>query len=244
MKLRKLVVAGITSVFVMTSMTVTAPVRAQGIPVIDIAAIVQLIQQIQYWQQQIQAMTNQLNQLQQSYQAITGGRGMETLLPYTPMARNYMPQTWNDVLAVLNGTSVPYSGIASQVQTAVTANSVLTAAQIGAMTPQMQQYVQDGRQAAALLQVMTRGAQENTSQRFGALQQLINMVGAVGDDKAVQDLQARISAEQTMLTNEQNKLQALYQTAQAENMAREQRGRELAIRQIGSVTALPALVLP
>ena len=244
MNIRKAVAAGITSAFVMTSMTVTVPARAQGIPVIDIAAIVQLIQQIQYWQQQIQAMTNQLNQLQQSYQAITGGRGMETLLPYTPMARNYMPQNWSDMLAVLNGTSVTYSGIASQVQTAVTANSVLTAAQIGTMTPQMQQYVQDGRRAAAMLQVMTRGAQENTSQRFGALQQLISMVGGAGDDKAVQDLQARISAEQTMLTNEQNKLQALYQTAHAEQMAREQRGRELAVLQIGSARTLPALVMP
>ncbi len=244
MKIRKLLAAAIGSVFLMSSVTVVVPAKAQGIPVIDVAAIVQLIQQIQYWQQQIQGMTNQLNQLQQSYQAITGGRGMETLLPYTPMARNYMPQNWNDMLAVLNGTSVPYAGIASQVQTAVTANSVLTAAQIGTMTPQMQQHIQDGRRAAAMLQVMTRGAQDNTSQRFAALQQLISMVGGAGDDKAVQDLQARIAAEQTMLTNEQNKLQALYQTAQAEQMAHEQRGRELAVRQIGSIRTLPAVASP
>ena len=244
MKIRRLLATAITSVFMASSITVVMPARAQGIPVIDVAAIVQLIQQIQYWQQQIQGMTNQLNQLQQSYQAIIGGRGMELLLPYTPMARNYMPQTWTDTLAVLNGTSVPYAGLASQVQTAVTANAVLNAAEVGGMTPQMQQYVQDGRRAAALLQVMARGAQDNTSQRFAALQQLITMVGGAGDDKAVQDLQARISAEQTMLANEQNKLQALYQTAQAEQLAREQRGRELAIRQIGSITALPALVLP
>jgi hypothetical protein len=44
-----------------------------------------------------------------------------------------------------------------------------------------------------------------------------------------------------MLTNESTKLQALYQTVQAEELMRQQRVRELAIQGIGDIDSLPAV---
>src|SRR5213075_1619342 len=81
-------------------------------------------------------------------------------------------------------------------------------------------------------------AYQNTSQRFAALQQLITMIGAAGDTKAIQDLQGRVNSEQAMLQNEQTKLQTLYQMAQADQWAQQQRLRERSISDVGSVSSL------
>jgi type IV secretion system protein VirB5 len=221
-----------------------ASVRAQGIPVIDVAALVQLIQQISYWQQQIKGMVSQLNQLQATYGAMTGTRGMQGVLPTSNLARNYLPPDYQQLNNVTNGTSVTYSGLSAQAQQIMTANAVLSSRRLGALTPQQQQIVQDGRRAAALLQVMTQQAYQNTSQRFSALQQLINTIGAAGDAKAISDLQGRIGAEQNMLTNEQTKLQVLYQMTQADQLQQQQRMRELATQQLGQQALLPAVPLP
>ena len=57
------------------------------------------------------------------------------------------------------------------------------------------------------------------------------------------DLQARIQTEQAMLANEHTKVDLLLQAAAAEDLARQQRDREKAIAEIGSLRALPAMGL-
>ena len=204
--------------------------RATGIPVIDLAAVANLIQQISYWQQQISAMTNQLNQLQQTYNSMTGGRGMESLLNMTNLQRNYLPPDYAELMNVVNGASGTYAGLSSQLQTVMSANAVLSGAQMSSLSPQQRQTVESGRKAAAMLASFTQSAYQNTSQRFSALQGLINMIGSASDPKAIQDLQGRVQAEQTMLTNEQTKLQTLFQVAQSEQWAQQQRVREQVIQ--------------
>lgn len=210
--------------------------QAGGFPVIDVAALAELIKQVIYWERQIKGMMDQLNQLRETYSAITGGRGMEALLPYTSQERNYLPADYAELMNVVNNASVTYSGLANQVQSIMAANSVLTGGQVAALSPRQQRIVNEGRQAAAMLQMITRAAHQNTSQRFAALQQLIWAIGRAGDDKAIQDLQGRIAAEQTMLTVEQTKLQSLYQMAQAQELQRQQMVREGAAQAAGSIT--------
>src|SRR2546429_8104657 len=83
------------------------------------------------------------------------------------------------------------------------------------------------RQSAALLEALTHQALANSSSRFAAIQQLIDAIARAGDQKAILDLQARIAAELGMLQNEQTKLQALYQSAEAQQWADAQRLGEL-----------------
>lgn len=221
--------------FVVTAFLAIAPTQARaGIPVIDATAVANLIEQISYWQQQITAMSNQLAQLRQTYGAMTGGRGMESLAAMTNQQRNYLPTDYAELMGVVNGASGSYAGLSSRVQSVMSANAVLSGAQLGAMDPQQRQMVEAGRKSAALLASVTQTAYQNTSQRFAALQGLIGMIGAAGDTKAIQDLQGRINAEQTMLTNEQTKLQTLYQVAQAEQWSQQQRVREQVIQGHGS----------
>jgi type IV secretion system protein VirB5 len=216
------------------------PARA-GIPVIDGAAVANLIQQIMYWQQQITAMSNQLNQLRQSYGAITGGRGMEGLVPMSNPQRNYLPQDYAELMRVVDGTSSAYAGLSAQVKAAMDANSVLSTTQLGTMTTEMRQIVENGRRSAAMVSTLTQTAYQNTSQRFAALQSLINAIATAGDEKAILDLQGRVNTEQTMLTNEQTKLQMLYQIAQGQKWAEQQRIREKSTSDIGSINSLPSV---
>ena len=223
-----------------------APLHARaGIPVIDFAAIANLMQQVMYWQQQISAMQKQYEQLKQSkdllaqtYGAMTGSRGMEQLLPTSELARNYLPPSYGELMSTINGASASYSGLANLVQSIMKANSILSGSQMDSLSPEMRQVVEQGRQAAAMLSGMTQGAYQNTSQRFSALQQLINSIATANDPKAIQDLQARIQAEQNMLTNEQTKLQGLYEIARSEELAQQQRIRERAMRDVGTVKSM------
>jgi type IV secretion system protein VirB5 len=227
---------------VFSSVVALAPIPARaGIPVIDRTAVANLIQQVAYWQQQLTAMASQLYQLQQTHASLTGARGMQGLLPMTPEQRNYLPPSYPELINTLDGNSPGYAGLGTQMQSALTANAVLSSAQLGGMTPGMRQFVDDGRRSAALAQAISRAALQQTSQRFAALQQLITVIGATPDLKAIEDLQGRIGAEQAMLANEQNKLQALYQVAQAEQWARQQRMLERSAADVGSINALSAV---
>lgn len=209
-----------------------------GIPVIDVTAIANLIQQIGYWQQQITGMTNQLTQLQQTHAAMTGTRGMQSLLPMSNLERNYLPPDYTELMNTVNGHSATYAGLSAQIQSVMAANAVLSSTQLGAMTPEMRQIVESGRRSSAMMSALSQSAYQNTSQRFAALQQLITMIGAAGDTKAIQDLQGRVNSEQAMLQNEHTKLQTLYQMAQADQWAQQQRARERSISDVGSINLL------
>ena len=218
---------------------VLAPWQAQAVlPVIDLVAVQNLMQQLVAWQQQLQGMQRQFDQLRQTYSSTTGVRGMEQLLATSNQGRNYLPSNYSDLMGTLNGSSANYSGLANQVQSIMNANSVLSGTQMQALSPEMRQVVEQGRQASAMLGGMTQTAYQNTSQRFSALQQLVSQIGMAQDPKAIQDLQARIQAEQAMLTNEQTKLQSLYQVAQSEELARQQKIREQAVLDVGTVRAM------
>ncbi len=175
------------------------------------------------------------------YASMTGGRGMERLLSGT--VRNYLPPDWQALERALNGIEIGYSALSRQVAGLIDANAVLTPDQLARLSDQEREQLETARRSAALLQATSRQALDATGERFTSLQRLIDAIPAAEDQKAVLDLQARISAEQAMLQNEQTKLMVLHQAAQAEEAARRQRASELAISNIGSLRRLPAIGL-
>jgi type IV secretion system protein VirB5 len=221
---------------------VATPSQAQ-FAVIDVGAITQLIQEVNYWKQQIQAMSSQISQLQSTYNAMTGNRGMQNLLPLTPLARNYLPPDWQGLLAALNGLSGSYGALSVQLNASLAANAILTPAQLSRLSPQENAQLQSSRNSAALMQATSQQALQASGQRFASLQQLINAIPSATDQKGALDLQARIAAEQAMLQNEQTKVQTLNQALQADERARQQRAQELAISNLGSLRTLPPIGL-
>jgi type IV secretion system protein VirB5 len=204
----------------------TPAARAQ-FAVIDVAALTQLISQLQTLEQQVATARSQLSQAQQEYQAITGNRGMQLLLSGT--VRNYLPTDWAAVQAAAQGVSSAFPALSSEVRNGVGAQSVLSAAQLSTLATPVSAQLQTGRQTAAIMQGVSQQGLANASGRFAAIQLLIDAIATAGDEKAALDLQTRISAEVGMLQNEQTKLQALYQTVQAQELANTQRLHELAI---------------
>jgi type IV secretion system protein VirB5 len=197
--------------------------------VIDVAALRQLVAQIDYWKRQLGAMTNELNQLKATHDALTGPRGMHVLLPIDEVARSYLPRDWGEVALVLQGRSAEYARLAGAVEATVDAHAVLTDVELGALGAGERAQVLEARRAAAGLQVLTRESYAQAGARFGQLAQLVQAIGVAVDAKAIEDLQGRIAAEQAMLANEQAKLLALSQAAEAEGRVRAMQTKERAI---------------
>jgi len=213
---------------VLSALVTATPVQAQ-MAVVDVAAIRQLVAQIEYWRQQIEAMGAQLTQLEATHAALTGPRGMETLLALTPEQRNYLPGEWEVMRAVLQGQSAQYGTLAQAVAGLIEARAVLSDAVLEQMTEAERESVLEARRSAAGVAVTTQRAYAEASARFAALAQLVAAIGAATDAKAVADLQARIAVEQAMLANEQAKLEVLFQAAEADRRVQAQQLKELAI---------------
>jgi type IV secretion system protein VirB5 len=200
--------------------------------VIDTASVTRLIQQAQTLTQQLEAVRRQIVQAQVFYQSTTGNRGMQLLL--NGVTRNYLPSDWTQLTAAVQGGSASSSALAADIRVAMAANAVLSASQMASLPAEEQSQIVESRRSVALLQALSQEALTNSSSRFASIQQLIAAIGSTSDQKGILELQARVSAEQGMLQNEQTKLQVLYQAAQAQAAASTQRAREQVIAGYGS----------
>lgn len=217
-KLRTLLVCSLGS------LTISPAARAQW-AVIDAPAIVQLIQEVQTMQQQLATARTQLQSAQQTFAAMTGNRGMQGLLSGT--TRNYLPSNWAQLTSALqSGGAGTYAGLSADVQSALSANAVLSPQRLATLAPSDQQQIQAARQWSAMRQALAHEALANSSARFASIQSLIAAIGTAGDQKASLDLQARISAEVGMLQNEQTKLQVLDRATRAQESVLQQQARE------------------
>jgi type IV secretion system protein VirB5 len=221
----------LTVVCLVASIAIAPAARAQW-AVIDVPAIAQLIQEVQTMQQQLATARAQLQSAQQALQVMTGDRGMARLLAGT--TRNYLPSDWTQVTSVLQGQrSTGYARLAADVQSAIAANAVLSPQRLATLSPDDRRQIQAVRQWNAMQQALAREALTNTSSRFAAIQSLIAAIATAGDQKAILDLQARISAELGMLQNEQTKLQVLHQATLAQESTIRQQARERVIEEHG-----------
>lgn len=194
--------------------------------VIDVGAIAQLVREVATLQQQLQTAEAQLNQANMALQSMTGTRGMQFLLAGT--VRNYLPTSSSQLTAALQGGRA-YPSLAFDVSTAINTNAVLSPSQLAALSPAAQQQITAGRQSAALRQALAQEALANSSNRFAEIQTLIAAISTAKDQKAILDLQARISAELGMLQNEQTKLQVLGRASDAMAAVNAQQQLEQAI---------------
>lgn len=157
---------------------------------------------------------------------MTGDRGMELLLSGT--VRNYQPTDWAQVTGIVQGSG-GFGALPGDVQNLVRANAVLSPQRLATLSPSAQQLILSQRQWSAMQQALAHQALSNASNRFASIQKLISAISTAADQKAILDLQARISAELGMLQNEQTKVQVLHQSTQAQVMTLRQQAREQVI---------------
>lgn len=221
--------------------TVLSQSSMAQIPVTDLGAIAQLITQVTNMENQLMTARNQLIQAESTLKSMTGPRGMEQLL--TGQNRNYLPTDWNSLAGLASNTGSAYGGLAASLQSIVAGNAVLSANQVSQFGPNEQTALSDVRSSLATSGAVSRSALADTSSRFADLQQLISAIGTTTDQKAILELQARIGAELTMISNDQSKLQALFKTLDSNEDLRKLRVRERAIADVGSLGTLAPLGL-
>ena len=190
-----------------------------GIPVIDATNLAQQIQQVAAWAVQAQQMVDQLGKLQQEYDSWTGNRNMGSLA--STVTRNYLPLTyqdlltsgvgnWNAIMTAMERYNISNTSLRSTTDTVAGFNSA--------------------NQQAALNRAGAEMSFDEASQRFTTMQALIDKINVAHDPKDIADLQARIQAEQVMMQNEANKLQALAQLAQAQRDIQQQQARQISLK--------------
>lgn len=196
------------------------------IPVTDAASIANhtaaQVETIAKWALQNQQMVQQINQLQASYESLNGSRNLG-LIMNDPRYRNYLPDNWQGVYdSVRQGG---YAGLTGNVKQSYESNKVydgcqkmLNAIERQSCEAQAVKGYQDKENSKA--------AFDASLSRIGQIDKLMSQINVTKDPKAIAELQARISAEQAMIQNEQTKLQMFQQISQAEDKIIEQRKRE------------------
>lgn len=142
------------------ALSITTSAFSQGIPVIDVAAIVQAIEQVRAWEGQYQQMMQSLQQQQQLIQNTTGSRQL------------------------------------GQVSNAIT--STVLPPDIGRQLASTQNHGDLNNVALQNFAALSRAMQTRSSQ----IQDLMSQINKTQDAKSIQELTARIQAEQVMAANE------------------------------------------
>jgi type IV secretion system protein VirB5 len=170
-------------------------------------------------------MAQQLQQVQMLYSSVTGGPN--TLKNLASLGNNstlykYLPSDYQQVL------QSGYAGWQSINQ----ANQIADPAASGLSGAGLQAVTQRAMQISSNVGMMQQ-AYTSAAQRITNLQTLLNQVDATPDAKSIADLQGRIQAEQTLLQNEQARLQLIGQIADLQRDQEAQKGQQAALAATG-----------
>jgi type IV secretion system protein VirB5 len=201
--------------------------HAQGIPVIDAANLVQTIQQVIHDITKIQNQVHQITQLQSHLSSINGTRNLGNVLN-NPLLRNYVPaEAYIFINAVHTGGYAGLNGTARALRDASMVYNCMDLT--GTEQTRCQAALAQPYQHKGLLQ----DAMTSASGRLAQIQALMNQINLTTDQKAVQEIQARISAENALLAHEATQIQMLQGMADSEERIARSRDRERQYQMLG-----------
>ncbi|MBV8503280.1 MAG: type IV secretion system protein [Paucibacter sp.] len=211
-------VLGIAVAVALTSAAET--VHAAGIPVIDVANLVQTIQQVMNDITKIENQVQQITQLQNQLKSINGTRNLGNVFN-NPLLTNYVPA---EAYTFLNAvTRSGYSGLTATAKALRDANMVYNCEDLaGATRLRCQAFLAQPYQHKGLLQDAMKAA----AGRLGQIQSLMEQINGTIDPKGVQEIEARISAENALLAHETSQIQMLQGMADSEDRIARSRERE------------------
>jgi len=203
------------------------PARASGIPVIDVANLLQTIQQVLNDITAIQNQVQQITQLQDQVRSINGFRNLGEVFN-NPMLRNYVPaEAYTFVNAVNTGG---YSGLTGTARALRDAGMVYNCMDLtGDKRTRCQAVLAAPYQTKGLLQ----DAMKSAAGRLSQINSLMSQINATADQKAVQEIQARIGAENALLAHEVSQVQMLQGMADSEERIARSRDRERQYEMLG-----------
>lgn len=194
--------------------------RAQGIPVIDVANLIQAIQQVLDDITSIENQVQQITKLQSQLNSINGVRNLGNVFN-NPMLKNYVPAEAYTYLNAIDSSG--YTGLNATARALRDAGMVYNCMdRSGAARTSCQATLAQPYQQKGLLQDAMRAAAGRLSQ----IQSLMGQIDATSDQKGVQEIQARIGAENALLAHEMSQVQMLQGMADSEERIARSRERE------------------
>ena len=201
--------------------------RAQGIPVIDIANLIQTILQVLNDVTEIENQVQQITQLGDQLKSINGMRNLGNILN-NPMLKNYVPAEAYTYLNAVNTSG--YSGLNATAKSLRDAGMVYNCMDLaGAARTTCQAALAQPYQQKGLLQ----DAMKSAAGRLTQINSLMDQINGTSDQKAVLEIQARIGAENALLAHEVSQVQMLQGMADSEERIARSRERERQYQMLG-----------
>lgn len=201
--------------------------RAQGIPVIDVANLVQTILQVLNDVTKISNQVQQITELQNQLNSINGIRNLGQVFN-NPMLKNYVPAEAYTYLNAVNTSG--YSGLNATAKALRDAGMVYNCMDLaGGARTDCQATLAQPYQQKGLLQ----DAMKSASGRLSQINALMDQINGTSDQKAIQEIQARIGAENALLAHEVSQVQMLQGMADSEERIARSRERERQYQMLG-----------
>jgi type IV secretion system protein VirB5 len=200
----------------------TSPADAQGIPVIDQAAIAKQIESIIQLKSQLDALSRQIQQAEQLYGSLNKLTNMADIAGVLndPAIRKALPEDFSTIERLLKGSG---SGALGDAASKFLSDNSTYKTSANDFYAQELSRVQN-RNAGQ----MSLGQQiyDAATKRIDGIDQLRQQISSASDAKDIADLQARLQAETAFLQTDVLRMQGLQMVQQAERQIDEQRKAE------------------
>jgi type IV secretion system protein VirB5 len=194
--------------------------NASGIPVIDVANLLQAVQQVLNDVTEIQNQVQQITQLQDQLRSMNGARSLGNVFN-SPTLMNYVPANAYVKFDALGASG--YAGLTSTAKALRDSGMVYNCLNLAAAArTTCQASLAQPYQYKGLL----KDAMKSASGRLSQIQSLMGQINATQDQKSVQEIQARIGAENALLAHEMSQVQMLQGMADSEERIARSRDRE------------------
>lgn len=223
--LHRAALAAATAVLLMCSNAPTA--KAQGIPVIDVANLTQTIQQVTHDITAINNQIQQIAQLQAQLNSLNGQR-LLGLVANDPLLQNYVPaNAFESINAIAEAGYGALGPTGKALRDATMVYNCLD--RTGSARTDCQAALAQPYQQKGLLQ----DAMAAASGRLAQITSLMRQINATTDAKGVQEIQARIGAENALLAHEVSQVQMLMGMADSEERIARAKDRERQFEMLG-----------
>lgn len=206
--------------FAVAVAAVSGAAHAGGIPVIDVANLAQAVQQVSNHITQINNQVRQITQLQEQLRSMNGMRHLGSV-SNNPLLMNYVPANAFVQFDALRSSG--YEALTATAKGLRQADMVYNCLDLaGPARVACQATLAQPYQYKGLIQDAMRSA----AGRLGQIQSLMGQIDATTDQKSVQEIQARIGAENALLAHEMSQLQMLQGLVDSEDRIERTRERE------------------
>ena len=208
--------------FAAGAVVMSASARASaGIPVIDAASLAQAIQSVMASMTQIQNQYQQIVGMERQIDSISNARSLGSVLN-NPALQNYVPREANTMVRSLeSGGYRTLSGASKTLRDAQMTYNCMDVDDVGRRTHCQSTLAKPYQQKAFMEDALSKA-----KDRVAQINSLMVRAGATTDQKEIQEVAARIGAENALLQHEVSQIELMRGLAEADQRVADSRARE------------------